>query len=207
VEEYPAERAYRDSRINRIFEGTNEINRLIITGWLMKRAVAGHLPLLPAIKKLMDEVMAGPGAPQERAGPLSAAHNLLANARKLALFAAGAASQKYMQGLADQQEVMGALADCIMEVYALESCILRAEKLIAAGVKRRQSRPRRPGIRAKAMQTVEFSVAQGDRRGGRRRYVEDPDGDSAPPVQARAGGHHWLGRQIARHVLAGRYSL
>ena len=128
VEEYPAERAYRDSRINRIFEGTNEINRLIITGFLMKRAMTGALPLMGAIKQVMDEVMSGPSAPVEREGPLAAEHQLLAAARKLTLFAAGAASQRYMQGLADQQEIMGALADCIMEVYALESCILRAEK-------------------------------------------------------------------------------
>src|ERR1039457_7445351 len=72
------------SRINRIFEGTNEINRLIITGWLMKRAVAGQLPLLASIKKLMDEVMSGPSAVEEREGPLSAEYHLLANAKKLA---------------------------------------------------------------------------------------------------------------------------
>jgi butyryl-CoA dehydrogenase len=171
VEEYPAERAYRDSRINRIFEGTNEINRLLITGWMIKRAVTGHLPLLTAIQKLMGEATAGPGAVEERAGPLSAEHHLLANAKKLALFAAGAAWQKYRMGLSDQQEVMGALANCIMEVFALESCILRAEKLLAAKGEgaARQAIAMTRYYAAKAAQTVELAsrkviaaVAEGD---------------------------------------------
>ncbi len=71
VEEYPAERSYRDARINRIFEGTNEINRLIATGFMIKRAVAGTLPLMPAIKRVMDEVMAGPGERVSYDGPMA----------------------------------------------------------------------------------------------------------------------------------------
>jgi len=135
VEEYPAERFYRDARINRIFEGTNEINRLIITGWLMKRALSGDLPLLGAIKTLMDEVTQPPSldGSVDMGEALARESELLAALKKIALFAAGVASQRFMAALQEQQEVMADLADIITQVFALESALLRARKLGRSG--------------------------------------------------------------------------
>ena len=130
VEEYPAERGYRDARINRIFEGTNEINRLVISGFLLKRAMSGQLPLMSAIKNLMDEVLSG-NRDNGVEGFLAEERKLVAAAKQIGLFAAGVATQKYMQAIQDQQEIMGAIANMTIETYAMESAVLRAQKLAA----------------------------------------------------------------------------
>ena len=130
-EDYPVCRAYRDSRVNRIFEGTNEINRMLIIQMLMKRAMGGQLALIPAAMKLADEILAGPSFEEAPEGVLAEESRVLANAKKMFLQAAGGAVQKFREKLADEQELIAALSDVVMEVYAMESCLLRTQKAAA----------------------------------------------------------------------------
>ncbi|UCH84255.1 MAG: acyl-CoA dehydrogenase, partial [Candidatus Latescibacterota bacterium] len=133
VEDYPAERYYRDARIGRIYEGTNEINRMLIPGMLLKRAMKGELPLMAAAKKLQDELMEFPMMDEaDDEGLLLEERKLVGNVKKVALFAAGVAVQKFMDKLQDQQAVLGNLADIIIEAYGMESALLRTLKLASS---------------------------------------------------------------------------
>jgi butyryl-CoA dehydrogenase len=124
-QDYSCEHAYRDSRINRIFEGTNEINRLLATGMMLKRAQKGTLPLVDAVKKLQAEILAGPS--------LGGEIDMVANAKKIGLFALGVAFMRYMTALEEQQEVVANITDILMNAYAMESATLRAEKIARSG--------------------------------------------------------------------------
>ena len=131
-EDYPVARGYRDSRVNRIFEGTNEINRMLIIQMLMKRAVAGTLPLMAAGAKLQEEILSGTPVEDSADGLWAEESRIVQGAKKVFLLAAGAALQKYRDRLADQQEVIAALADIVLDIYPMESALMRAEKAVAA---------------------------------------------------------------------------
>lgn len=128
--EYEIERIYRDSRINRIFEGTNEINRLIVPGTLLKKAMKGELPLLQKAQALQEEIMMM--MPEEIGdGVLEQEKHLVKNAKKISLLAAGLAAQKFGPALEKQQEILSNIADIASNIYAMESALLRTEKAIA----------------------------------------------------------------------------
>jgi alkylation response protein AidB-like acyl-CoA dehydrogenase len=125
-QDYAVEHAYCDSRINRIFEGTNEINRLLATGMILKRAQKGTLPLVDAVMRLQSEIMSGPSL---STGEI----DMVANAKKVALFVLGVAYQKFMAKIEEQQEVVANITDVLINAYAMESASLRAKKIAASG--------------------------------------------------------------------------
>src|SRR5688572_16743717 len=135
VRDYPAEGHYRDARVNRIFEGTNEINRLLIPGMLMKKAVKGDLPLIAAAKALQDEIMSpSMTMPDDGDGVLSAEARACATFKKIVLLVAGTAMQRYGTKLEQEQEVLSYLADILIDTYAAESAVLRARDAVTRKV-------------------------------------------------------------------------
>ena len=126
VADYPAERRYRDARVNRIFEGTNEINRLLVPGMLIKRGLKGALPLVAAAKAVRDELMSPPAPDAGAAGPLGEERKVAAGMKKAALAATGLAMETHGQALEHQQEVLMSLADLLLDAFAAETVVLRA---------------------------------------------------------------------------------
>jgi alkylation response protein AidB-like acyl-CoA dehydrogenase len=136
VHDYPAERHYRDARVNRIFEGTNEINRLLIPGMLARRAVKGDVGVIAAAKALQDELMGPSSMPSADGALLAEEARAVQSYKKAALMVFGTALQTYGQKLADQQEVLMHLADMLMDIFAAESAVLRATAASAQQVPR-----------------------------------------------------------------------
>lgn len=207
IEEYPAARAYRDARINRIFEGTNEINRLLIPAMLFRRALKGRLALLAAAQKVAGEMLAPAAGNGEVSGPLAEEHRLVEGARRATLFAAGAAAQKYLTDLEHQQEILGWIADLAIEVFAAESAMLRAAKTASRGgataplqaamvrLHLDEALPRLDATARRILAATEEGDTLRTMLAGLRRFLKVPSQNAAA-----------LSRQVAAAVIdAGRY--
>ena len=180
VHDYPAEGQYRDARVNRIFEGTNEINRLLIPGMLAKRAVKGTLPIISAARRLQDELLT-PSFDPPGDGPLDEAAKAVAGMKKVALMVLGTAMQTYGAGLADEQEVLTRAADVIIDVYAAESALLRASAPVAP----LHEAAARVFINDAAAR-VEVARQRRARRDDRRRHAADADRGAQAAAQGDA---------------------
>ncbi len=154
VSEYPAERYYRDERINRIFEGTNEVNRLLIPGMILRKAMKGELPLQSEAMKAFEQLMTPSFEQLDASDPFAAEKALLKNLKTLFLILSGAAVQKYMDKLQDEQEILMAAADLSIQVFAIESALLRAEKAYAEASERKKE------LLKAAVQVFTFSATE-----------------------------------------------
>ena len=171
VRDYPAERRYRDARVNRIFEGTNEINRLLISGMLARRAAKGNLPIVAAAKALQDELMGAPPQWVPGDSPLDAEKRAVETFRKIGLMVVGLAMQTYGHKIAEEQEVLMYASDILIDVYAADSAVLRASQAEAAG-------GRRAGLQADAARVFVSDAAMRIDAGARKALAAMSDGDT-----------------------------
>jgi alkylation response protein AidB-like acyl-CoA dehydrogenase len=171
VQEYPAERYYRDERINRIFEGTNEINRLLIPGMLLARSMKGEIPLQSEAMKAFESLMTPSFEELDDRDPFAAERALVANLKRAFLVVAGTGAQKFREKIKDEQEVLMAVADVAINVFAIESALLRAEKMLAT-----QSEARKEAVKA-AVKVFAFAATEKTASAARKAayYIEEGD--------------------------------
>lgn len=171
IQEYAAERYYRDERINRIFEGTNEINRLLIPGTILRRAMKGTIPLQKEAMKAFESLMSPDFVELDEEVPFAAEKALLAGLKKAFLVLAGSGVQKFMDKIKDEQEILLAAADIAINIFAIESAVLRAEKIMPG-----LSENRRKAVNA-AVKTFTFTAAENSATAARKAafYIEGGD--------------------------------
>ncbi len=199
IQDYPAERFYRDERINRIFEGTNEINRMLVCGTIMSRGVKGDIPLKDEVSKAADFLKDPASALPACSGPLAAEKTLLAGLKKLFLALSGAAMRKFLFSIKDEQEVLIALSDIAINIFAIESAVLRAEKILPA-----LSGDRKTAVLA-AVRIFSFNASEKAASAARRsaNYIKDgKDLAQLLAAIARYGAYNAEGLLKAKRKLA-----
>ena len=191
VSDYMAERYFRDARVNRIFEGTNEINRMLIPGMLVRRGLKGEVPLVAAARALQDEVLsASPQAGGDDDAPLGAERRLVASFKKVALMVIGTALQTFGDRLETEQEVLSFAADVLIDTYAAESAVARASQAMAAGHHARAvARGRRARIRRRGRDPGRGRREERARGHGGGRHAANAARRAPPRVEAGAVEH------------------